>query len=484
METNFKEPISKEQIYKTMLGVTYAVSAVFLLKNLITREFVTALIIGLLLVAFGVVLFVMSRRNAAEEKQQLFVCLSLHILIFIISLFSGESFSDDFLIHLAAIGLAGLYLRPRQTALQTILSFVLLIVQSFICPEKMGGIGQYILCLAVYTLAAILIYLTIKRGRAFIMMAHARSEEAEELIGALKKVSEELKVNFNNSTAGIEGLRKASRHLDSNADELKLGSDSISIGTREVSNTCDDAQMKLQETEKQVDTLTKGVHDFEEILDVNKENMRTMNHQMESVRSTMKQTNDVFALFTQYMLQISSVTEQLNKISSNTKMLALNASIEAARAGQTGAGFAVVASKVQDLAVDSSKCSEQVAEVVCQMQKQIQTTTEQIVESGEMIHSSLDTLKSLQDSFERLTTHFDSLYRNIESQNNNINQVDSIFEQLKARISEMNQYSEENKNAVDSIASAMEIYRESMEHMIADTENVHKLSEEMMSMTE
>lgn len=467
-----------------MLRVTFVVATVFLLKNLVTREFVASLVIGALLITFAAVLFVMRRKNAAEEKQQLFVCLSINVLIFIISLFSGESFSDDFLLHMAAIGMAGLYLRPKQTAMQAVLSFVLLIVQSFICPEKTGGMGQYVLCLAMYALAVSLTYLTIKRGRAFISMAHARADEAEELIGAIKKVSEELKVNFNNSTAGIEGLREASRHLDGNADELKQGSDSISVGTREVSNTCDDAQMKLQETEKQVDALTKGVHNFEEILDVNKENMHTMNHQMESVRSNMNQTNDVFVLLKQYMNQISSVTEQLNKISANTKMLALNASIEAARAGQTGAGFAVVASKVQDLATDSSKCSDEVAEVVDQMQRQIQMTMEQVAESGDMIHSSLETLKSLQGSFDELTTHFDYLYRNIESQNSNISQVDSIFGQLKERIYEMNQYSEENSNAVASIASAMEIYRESMEHMIADTENIHELSIEMMSMTE
>lgn len=484
MEKNFKEPISKKQIFTTMLRVTFIVSSVFLLKNLVTREFVAALVIGLLLVFFAAVLFVMRRRNAAEEKQQLFVCLGLNVLIFIISLFSGESFSDDFLLHMAAIGMAGLYLRPRQTAMQAVLSFVLLIVQSFICPEKTGGVGQYILCLAMYVLAATLVYLTINRGRAFIMMAHARADEAEELIGALKKVSEELKVNFNNSTAGIEGLREASRHLDSNAAELKQGSDSISVGTREVSNTCDDAQMKLQETEKQVDTLTMGIRDFEGILNINKENMYTMNQQMESVQSTMNETNSVLELLKQYMVQISSVTEQLNKISANTKMLALNASIEAARVGQAGAGFAVVASKVQDLAVDSSKCSNQVAQVVDQMQKQIHMTIERVSESEDMIDSSIGTLGNLQGSFDELTTHFDSLYRNIESQNNNINQVDSIFGQLKTRISEMNQYSEENSSAVASIASAMEIYRKSMEHMIADTENIHDLSVKMMSITE
>ena len=77
-----------------------------------------------------------------------------------------------------------------------------------------------------------------------------------------------------------------------------------------------------------------------------------MNTQMSVVRDTMDNTNKVFSMLEEQMSEISVVIEELNKIASSTTMLALNASIEAARAGHTGAGFAVVATKVQDLAVE------------------------------------------------------------------------------------------------------------------------------------
>ena len=484
MKENQKKPITKEAIYKFMVNITYIVAAVFFAKNLIGGQIAATLVIGVLLALFAGMLFGMKRLNVASEKQQLAVCLSISVLIFIISLFSGESFSDDFLLQLAALCLAGLYLRPRQTAIQGILSFVLLTAQAFIEPEKAGAIGQYILCLAMYALAAILFYRTIKRGRGFIEISQIRAEEAEELLRTLKKMGEELQCSFENSTEGIMGLREASENLSSNADELKQGSNSITQGTKEVSSTCDNAQVKIMETEKQVEALTNGVHEFEKLLAVNKENMVAMGKQMESVQTTMQQANEVFALLEQYMKEISGVTEQLNGISSSTTMLALNASIEASRAGQSGAGFAVVASKVQELAVDSNKCSNQVASVVNQMQNQVQMTTKQLVESEQMIHASQDTLQGLQNSFDQLTEHFTSLYQSIESQNSNINQVNSIFETLKERIMEMNQYSEENQGAVDAIAEAMEVYQNSMEQMIADTEHIHELSVDMMSMSQ
>ncbi|MDD5899848.1 MAG: methyl-accepting chemotaxis protein [Lachnospiraceae bacterium] len=483
MENKQKAPIAKETIFKIMLYITFGVAGAFFIKNLIGVQVVAMIVIGASLLFFSGTLLVMRRVGVAFEKRQFTVCMGLSFLIFFISIFSGESFSDDFLIHIAALGLAGLYLRPRQTAIQAILSFVLLIVQAFICPQKTGEVGQYILCLAMFALAVSLIYLVIARGRGFISMAHTRADEAEGLLGALQKIGEELQLNFENSTEGIKGLREASEHLNCNADELKQGSDSIAQGTKEVSDTCGEVQIKIQETEKQVEALTDGIRDFEELLGVNKENMYAMSQQMESVQTTMQQANEVFKLLEKYMQEISSVTDQLYGISSSTTMLALNASIEAARAGKSGAGFAVVASKVQELAVDSNRCSSRVASAVEHMQKQVQMTTTQLEESGQAIHTSLDTLQGLQSSFEQLMERFGALYRNIESQNNTIGQVDSIFGQLKNRIGEMNRYSEDNQNAVESISEAMGVYNSSMEQMIADTEHIHKLSADMLSMS-
>lgn len=185
----------------------------------------------------------------------------------------------------------------------------------------------------------------------------------------------------------------------------------------------------------------------------------------------------------QRMQEIHVVTKQLNGISASTTMLALNASIEAARAGQAGAGFAVVASKVQELAVDSNKCSGQVADVVNAMQEQVQKTTMQLEESTEVIDASLEALEGLKGGFDHLTQQFSSLYSNIEEQNSNINQVESIFRELKDKIEDMSSHSEENETSVEAIAEAMGVYKESMKQVIDDTKHIHELSASMLALS-
>lgn len=478
-----KQPISKDTIFKVMLYITYIVSGVFLLKNIVGKNLPGMVAIGICLVIFTAILLTLRRLKRDVKEQQFMTSMGILFVVFIISQFSGESYSDDFLLYMAIVALTGLYLRPKYTLIQVILADIMLAVQYLIHPEKAGALGQYITCLLIFTLAGVILYLVINRGRAFIEVSQNRAEEAESLLASLQQLGKELEHNFENSSAGIEGLRKTNDRLNQNAEELRVGSTSITQGAKAVEDTCDSAQVKMEETEKSVAALTDGVRSFEDSLEINRKNMTEMNQQMEVVQSAMGQVNQVFQLLEQQMKEIYKVTEQLKGISSSTTILALNASIEAARAGQSGAGFAVVASKVQNLAVDSNKCSEQVASVVGQMQRQIQETTRQLEESELAINASLGTLQGLQDGFSHLTDQFGNLYQDIEAQNENINQVNSIFETLKNDISEMSHCSEENQKAVEDIAEAMDVYKENMDQMIQDTKQVCEMSANLLNLT-
>lgn len=478
-----KEPVSKDRIFKTMLYVTYIVAALFLIKNILGKSLVGAGVIGASLAVFTAILLIMKSRHAKEEKQQFVVSVGLVFLVFIISLNSGEYYSDDFPLYLAVIGLTGMYLRPKYTRIQGILAALLLIVQYVIHPEKTESAGQFFLCLGMFILASAMFYLAIQRGRAFILMSQARAEEAEGLLKSLLTIGGELQHNFENSAKRIENLQEADARLNGNTNDLKQSSDSISQGAREVELVCENVQDRIQVTESQIDALNGDVRTCETALAANCKNMEEMNRQMEAVKRTMHETNEVFCLLENQMQEIYKVTEKLNSISASTTMLALNASIEAARAGQAGAGFAVVASKVQELAVDSNKCSVQVVDVVNSMQNQIQKTTLQLGESTEAINVSLGALEELQSGFEHLTHQFDSLYSNIEEQNGNVSRVESIFEELKDKVTDMSAHSEENQASVEAISEAMGVYKENMNQVIDDTRHVHELSASMLELS-
>lgn len=483
-QKNAKQPITKEMIFKITLYATYIVATLFLIKNLVGRAWIGAAVIAGGLAVYTVILLIIRGMGAKIEAQQFTASMGPVFLVFIISMFSGESYSDDFGLYLATMGLSGLYLRPRFTKIQAILIDILLLIQYFVCPEKADNLPQFLLCIATFSLAALMFYMVIDRGRAFIWRSQERAEQAEKLLESMATIGEDLQRNFENSSGLMENMKEANGQLEGSARELKQGSAGIAQGAREVEQTCGNVQECMQVAEEHIDALNGEVRTFENALADNRQNMEEMNRHMQSVKLAMGEAGKVFRLLEQQMKDITAVTEQLNSISSSTTMLALNASIEAARAGTAGAGFAVVASKVQELAVDSNKCSSQVAGVVGSMQSQIQKTTEQMGESTEAITASLSALEELQGGFDRLTKQFVSLYDNIEEQNNNVNQVDSIFEQLKEKIAEMSSYSEENQTTVEAMADVMEVYRDNMSRVIDDTKQIHELSASMLELSQ
>jgi len=475
-----KEPISKEQIFKIMRNIAFAVASIFFVKDLLGGEIGGAIFIGACLGIFALVLGLMKKFHVDADKQQFVVSIVLMLLIFFISINSGAYYSDDYMLYLASYALAGLYLNPNITKVQIVLGDVLFIIMYLLKPQNVESTSQFIMCMVTFTLAGVMVYLVIQRGSAFIEQSDRRTHEAVSLIESMRNIGEELQQNFESSSGRMDSLKEANAVLSNNALELKDGSMSITNEARVVADSCDQVHEKLEITENQIQALEDEMHKFEVTLSANQKQMTVMGDQVANIKTTIAEANHVFQKLNDQMEEITNVLGQLNAISSKTTMLALNASIEAARAGQAGVGFAVVAEQVKTLAVDSSKCANEVAVVVAAIQEQINETSTQLVDSTDSIDTSLKTLDGLQETFGELNNQFGSLHKNIEVQNNNIDQVNLIFTELKDKISVMSDYSEENQAAVQSITDTIEVYKENIELVIDDTQQIHELSESML----
>jgi len=323
-------------------------------------------------------------------------------------------------------------------------------------------------------------YMLVKRGRAYIELGNERAEEAERLLASIQQVGAELESNCEQSSVRVAGISEINDNLKGNVAELKRGSESVSEGTREVGEACIEAMTQIMVTGEHIASLNEAIKKVEDALAENSGNMRAMSAQMQKVRKEIAEENEVFNILQEQIGEIATVTDQITSIAASTKMLALNASIEAARAGASGSGFAVVASKVQDLAVDSNRCSEQVVSIVEQMKEQIARTAQELKDSIVAIEESVETLAGLESGCAGLTTQFIDLYENIEEQNYNIQGIDTIFGNLRDRILEMGAYAEENQAMVNSIADATISYSDYVNDIVEDTKHIHNLSAAML----
>lgn len=482
-KNTMKKPTSENTIFRYMMIAVFTISSVFFLKNLLAQTWTSAVVIGICLFLFTVIVLFMKKMQAKLVTQQFILCLSIVFLVFIISLNSGSYYSDDFPLYLSVIALSGLYLVPKYALVQLVLIDILLALAYVIHPEKADPLGQYVMCMALFSVCSYIFYMVIKRGRAYIELGKARAEEAELLIEELKKAGIELQENCDHSVMRIAKLEEANGRLETSAAELQQGSSAIISGTMDAIETFTDVQERMLITEKQIESLNDEVKKVEISLSDNQKNMKGLTTEMESLKNTISATNEVFNTLQKEILEISAITDELAKIAHNTTTLSLNASIEAARAGQAGAGFQVVASKVHSLADDSNSCSSQVVNVVNAMKTRIDETSEQLTDSTNAINSSIRSINELESSFLTLTSQFNSLYQNIEAQNGNVQQMDAIIEDLKGKISDVATSSETNHDSVNAITDAIIIYRENIDNVMADNKQIHNLSSSLLELS-
>lgn len=454
-----KKPITHELIFKIMLWVTFLVAGGFLLINLIKLNIPGIIAIGGCLVLFVGALLYMKKVHIKMMTQEFVVALGLEVMIFSISLFSGESYSDDFPMFLAAIAMTGMYMEPTFTKVQIVVADVLLAAMYIINPGKAESLSQYILCLVIFTLAGFLLVLAIKRGRAFIDLNREQALVSENVLWNMQEMGNKIQRDFNNSSVSINESTRT----------LQQDSATIIESAAAVADTCDDVRVKVDATSEHIKELNLQVKHFEEALTENEDNMNAMKFQLRDAITGITETSKAVAAMKTQMNEVAAIAEQLGSISFKTTLLSLNAAVEASHAGAAGAGFAVVASEMKDLSENSDRFADRVSEVVSHLLSQVENISEQFESSTLAIERSEATMGELQESFDQLNKRFDSLYENIERQTTSVNEVSSIFGQLRTDVDEMKNSSAENRETVEKIVQAMDTYRENIDRVVMNT---------------
>jgi methyl-accepting chemotaxis protein len=121
--------------------------------------------------------------------------------------------------------------------------------------------------------------------------------------------------------------------------------------------------------------------------------------------------------------QISTVIKLITAIAEQTNLLALNATIEAARAGEAGKGFAVVASEVKDLAQETARATEDIGKQVERIQRNADATSRAIGRMSEIVEQVNDYQTTIASAVEEQTATTAEMARNVTDASSNTREI-------------------------------------------------------------
>lgn len=286
-----------------------------------------------------------------------------------------------------------------------------------------------------------------------------------KMINDIVNASETLQGQAESSSTVSGGLYEASLTQSKTIDNLNETVDQLSASVQEIAENATSLAMVVSETKDSSMEAEQKMNETVTVAESGKSDMEKVGEAMNVIQSSINSLQESIDEVGTASSEINNIVSMIGEIADETNLLALNASIEAARAGDAGRGFAVVASEIGGLADDSNKSVQKIQGLIDQV-------TSLVAETVEKAKQSVDEISSSSELVNQAVNTFDTIYDNIINANHVVNNIASSMSQVESVATNVAAITEEQ-------AASAEVISGNAGNIVAESQNITNDSEKV-----
>ncbi|BFT76036.1 methyl-accepting chemotaxis protein [Paenibacillus sp. P36] len=321
-------------------------------------------------------------------------------------------------------------------------------------------------------------------------------DEIGKLASDFTTMSTNLKSLVKQVMHSSDQVSSASQTLQSSIEETTQASRNIAESTQQIAAGIETQAMSSEQSSKAMEEMTQGIL---RIADTSSQAYETSIQskteaeygfglieqsiaKMQSVQQAVNNISKVMETLNVRSQEISGIVTVMSDIASQTSLLSLNASIEAARAGEQGRGFAVVASEVKKLAEMSKHSSEQINELVFQVQADIASASSSTVQGIDEFQQGMLAIEQTGTAFAKIVETAQGVVGQIQEASAASEQMSASSQEITATLQELDRIAGHSARSSEAITAATEEQIATMDEIAISSSSLNHMATTLKEM--